>query len=460
MRIYEGATVITMDGAGRVLARGSVAVADGRISAVGTVEEVRAAASAAAAATPGPGPEVIDCTGRILMPGLINAHTHVALNSCRGLTYSNTHSLYEVMWPLEKFLTPEECADLAMVGLAESLKAGTTTVADHYFFMEEIAAQVDRIGIRGVLGHTIMSQDGPWIGQQEYEAGVAFARKWKGRHPRIHPVLAPHAPDTVSDEWLTSLAAIARAEGFKLHIHVAQTAREVELIRQRSGGLGSVAHLKALGFLGPEVLATHCTNITDDELRMLAETGTIAMYCPSTHALHGGGLRVVELLEMGAHVVIGTDCAAGNDDMDMFAEMQAAIMSQSILSGRDRAIGPAKLLEMVTAGNAAGLGIGDLTGSLELGKAADMLVLRADVPRMTPLLNPVTNVVMCGSEALVEQVLVGGEVVVDRGRLTRVDEAEVVRRGSAAVRRLMERAREGNPALFDSFLTSAPGLLQ
>lgn len=451
MRIYEGATVITSNPAQAVLTRGSVAVVGEQIAAVGSAESVRALPGADAA-------EVIDCTGRIIMPGLINAHTHVALNSCRGLTYTDANSLYGIMWPLERFLTPEDVADLAMVGLAESLKAGTTTVADHYFFMEQIAHQVERCGIRGVLGHTIMSQDGPWIGQAEYDASIAFARKWQGRHPRIHPVLAPHAPDTVADDWLKSLAAIARAEGFRLHLHLAQTEREVALIRQRSGGLGSVAYLDAIGFLGPDVLAAHCLFISDEELQLLARSGATAIYCPSTHSLHGNGLRAAELLALGAPFALGTDCAAGNDDMDMFGEMQAAIMGQSVLLGRDRALAPATLLQVATAGNAAALGIGHLTGSLEPGKQADLLVLRADVPRMTPLLNPVTNVVMCGSEALVERVLVAGEVMVEQGRLTRVDEAELVRRGTAAVRRVLERARTANPGFFDQLLASAPGL--
>jgi len=449
IRIYEGGCVLTQNAQGEVLGRGSVAVDGSRILAVGAVDQIRAAYPQAAA---------IDCTGRIVMPGLINAHTHVALNSCRGLTYSQAHSLYEIMWPFETYLTPEDAVDLAMVGLVESLKAGTTTVADHYFFMEEIAAAVVKTGIRGVLGHTIMSDHGPWVGQAEYDAGVNFARRWQGRHERIHPVLAPHAPDTVSDEWLRSLAAIARAEGFKLHLHLAQTTREVDLIRARSGGLGSVEYLSSIGFLGPEVIAAHCIFVSDQELRILADSGATAIYCPTTHSLHGGGLRAVELQELGGAVAIGTDCAAGNDDMEMFGEMRAAAMAQAIITKRDRAMRPDLLLRMATAGNAAALGLGDQIGSLEAGKQADLLILRSDVPRMTPLLNPVANVVMCGSEAIVDQVIVAGQPVVSGGQVLTVDEAQVVRRGTAAVGRLLERAKAGNPALFENLIKSAPGL--
>ncbi len=447
--ILEGACVLTQDADNRILLKGSVAVVGETIAMVGEVEAVAAAY---------PDAERIDCTGRIVMPGLVNAHSHTALVSCRGLTYGTGHSLYDIMWPLEKFLTREDVKDLAMVGLLESLKAGSTTVADHYFFMDAIAEQVTACGIRGVLGHTIMSQDGPFTGRAEFEAGVAFARNWRDRHPRVHPVLAPHAPDTVDPAWLKELAQIAEAEDLRLHLHLAQTQRELALIRQRTGYYSSVRFLQEIGFLSPRVVAAHCMWVTDDDLDILATSGATAIYCPTTHSLHGRGLRAVELLERGGRVALGTDCAAGNDDMDMFGEMQAATLSQSLLLGRDRAMRPDQLLRMATTGNARALGIGHLTGSLEAGKQADLLVLRADVPRMTPLLNPVANVVMCGSESIVERVIVGGQTVVQEGKVLTVNEAEAVRRGTEALRRVMERARTDNPVLFDSLLASAPGL--
>lgn len=444
--ILDGGCVLTQDEDGRILRKGSVAVQGSTIRMVGEPAQVAAAF---------PGARRIDCTGRVVLPGFINAHSHVALNSCRGLTYGTGHSLYDIMWPLEKFLQAEDVRDLAAVGLLESLKAGTTTVADHYFFMETIAGEAVRCGIRGVLGHTIMSQDGPFVGRSEFDAGVAFARKWKG-HSRIHPVLAPHAPDTVATDWLVELKQIAASEGFKLHLHLAQTQREVRTIRERSAGLGSIAFLKSIGFLDEQVLAAHCIWIGDEELRQLAQSGATAVYCPTTHSLHGKGLRAVELLELGGRVALGTDCAAGNDDMDMFGEMRAAAMSQALLTQHDRPLKPDQLLAMATIGNARALGIDGLTGSLEAGKQADILVLRADVPRMTPMLNPVANVVMCGDEAIVERVVVAGETVVQEGRVLSCDEADVVRRGTAAIRRVMERAKAINPDLFSALMANLP----
>jgi cytosine/adenosine deaminase-related metal-dependent hydrolase len=161
---------------------------------------------------------------------------------------------------------------------------------------------------------------------------------------------------------------------------------------------------------------------------------------------------------MGGRVALGTDCAAGNDDMDMFGEMQAAVLSQSLLLQRDRAMRPELLLRMATLGNAEALGIDRIAGSLEPGKQADLLILRGDVPRMTPLLNPVANTVMCGSESLVDRVVVAGETVVLGGRVLTVDEADVVQRGNAAVARVMERAKVNQPALFGELMRMAPGL--
>jgi 5-methylthioadenosine/S-adenosylhomocysteine deaminase len=446
--VYAGACVLTQDKAGRVLMNGSVAVQGDRILMVDAADSVTRAY---------PDAEVVDCKGRILMPGLINAHTHVALNSCRGLSYTQAHSLYEIMWPLEKYLTADDVSDLAAVGIVESLKAGTTTVADHYFFMETIARQVVRCGIRGVLGHTVMAQDGPFVGRHEMDEGIAFARRWKGQHGRVHPVLAPHAPDTMSTAWLTEAAAVAQAEDFKLHLHLAQTEREVRLIDERSG-LSPVQYLASINFLSSRVVAAHCIFVSDEDLRTLAESGATAVYCPTTHSLHGRGLRAVELLEMGGRVALGTDCAAGNDDMDMFGEMQAAALSQSLLLQRDRAMRPELLLRTATLGNAEALGIDGIVGSLEQGKQADLLILRADVPRMTPLLNPVANTVMCGSESLVDRVVVAGETVVSGGRVLTVDEADVVQRGNAAVARVMARAKAQQPALFGELMRMAPGL--
>lgn len=420
--LLEGGIVIPMDG--RPPMPGSVAVTGDRIVHVG--------------ASGVPARRAIDCEGRIVLPGLVNAHTHVALVSCRGISHRARSALYDVMWPVERHLTPEDVHDMALMGLAECLKSGTTCVADHYFFVEEIARAAVAVGIRAVLGHTVMAQDGPWVGERELEEGIAFVERWRGRHPRIRPVLAPHAPDTMTTDWLREMQAAAERLDTLLHMHVAQSDREVEVIQGRAG-LSPVAYLHRLGLLGPRLLAVHCTRVDDADLDLLARSGAAAVYCPTVHSLRGRPQRASELVERGVRVALGTDCAAGNDDYDMWEEMRQAIAGQRVLRRRPDVFPPEQVLTMATRGNAAILGLPE-AGVLLPGHLADIVVLRADVPRMQPLLDPVANVVFCASQAEVEMVIVGGQVVVEGGRLATLDEAEVVRRGAAAARRVLQRA--------------------
>lgn len=428
--LISGGAVLTMDASRTVLPKGAVAVAGRHIVAVGSIQSVKEQVSAR---------QTIDAAGCVVMPGLLNTHTHLAMNVQRGLSTTVPDALYRIMWPIERSLTGKDCYVGTLLGAAEALKAGTTTVNDHYFFMEDIARATTQVGIRGVLGHTIMTRDGPFVGQAEFDEGVAFVRQWQGRHPLVHPALAPHAPDTVSPAWLRELRTLATELGVPLHLHLAQSQHEVETVRSEYG-LGSVEHLHRLGFLGPDVVAAHCIYVSERELSLLAESGTHAVYCPRTHALYGRSQRAVEAMARGVSVVLGDDYTGRDFGFDLFAEMQAAAMVQRETTGDAQALPATKLLEMVTVDAARALGLAGQVGALVPGYLADLIVLQLETLHTTPAFDIADTVVFGCTGRDVRTVLVDGEIVVQEGRLTQVDVAAVIEQARATSTALLDRA--------------------
>jgi 5-methylthioadenosine/S-adenosylhomocysteine deaminase len=389
---------------------------------------------------------VIDGHERIVIPGLINAHTHLALTVCRGISHGDLSALYDVMWAVEQHITGEDVADLALLGALECLRGGTTCVNDHYFFAEQVAQSLTTLGIRALVGHTVMASGGPWVGDAELAEALAFVARWHGRDPLVTPTLAPHAADTTTGPWLQALYAAAERYDALFHIHVAQTDREVATITAR-GGRSPVAYLAGLGVLGPRTLAVHCTRVDDADLALLLASGCAPVYCPTVHGLRGRVLRAAELRERGARVALGTDCAAGNDDYDMLEELRQAIAGQRIIRRSASLIQPAEALAWATRDNALALGLADRVGVIAPGMRADLVVVRSDTPRMTPCLDPVNTLVMCAGEREVEHVIVDGRVLIDAGVATSVDERSVVRRGRAAAERVIERALRAGASL-------------
>ncbi|UCC63445.1 MAG: amidohydrolase [Anaerolineae bacterium] len=428
--LISGGAVLTMDTRRAVLRDGAVAIAGRHIVAVGPTQALQEQIVAK---------RTIDATGCVVMPGLINAHTHLAMNLQRGLSTSVPDAIYRIMWPIERALTGKDCYTGALLGAAEALKAGTTTVNDHYFFMEDIARATMEVGIRAVLGHTIMTRHGPFVGQTEFDKGVAFVQRWQGSHPLVHPALAPHAPDTVSPEWLCKLRVLATELGVRLHLHLAQSQHEVETIYAEQG-TGTVDHLHRLGILGPDVIAAHCIYVSDREVNLLAESGTHAVYCPRTHALCGRSLRAVAAMAQGVNVVLGDDYSGCDFGFDLFAEMQAAAMVQREMSINSQALLAKKLLEMVTVDAARALGLEGQIGALEPGYLADVVVLELGQLHTTPAFDVANTVVFGCSGRDVHTVLVDGQIVVEAGRLTRVDETALVEGTRATSAALLDRA--------------------
>ncbi|RLG53958.1 MAG: amidohydrolase [Thermoproteota archaeon] len=434
--LIKNAYVITMGSDDRVLRDGAIAIEGNRILDVGSSKEIMTSYDAK---------EEIDARDMIAIPGLINAHTHIAMCIISRIGRELKDRLYRIYWPMEKAWIPEDCYKAALMGAAEALLFGTTCVVDHYFFMEEIAKATTELGIRGVLGHTIMTEDGPWVGKSEFEEGVNFVKRWKEKHPLVFPCLAPHAPDTVSPDWLEELRKIANEQNVKIHMHLSQSMREVRKVRGPwgRGARSPVDLLHRLKVLGPDLIAVHCIHIDEQDMKLLSQTGTNVVYCPSTYALGGSYANAAKMIESGIRVLIGTDARPA----DMIGEMRAAAMTQRQLTGNPSAMGFKDLLKMATIDAAEALGLGDKLGSIEKGKLADLILISMKRPHMNPRFDPCANVIYNALGSDVDTVIVDGKIVVKRGSLTKLDVESVVSLGREAARDLVRRATEIDPSL-------------
>ena len=441
--LVTGGTVVTMDAAGTVLSPGAVAVQEGRIAAVGSPAEL---------ARRYPAADRLDATGTVVLPGLVNAHTHVPMVLFRGLA----DDLPLMTW-LEQHIFPAEAAhvdeDFVRVGTQlaclEMLRGGTTTFADMYYFEDAIAEEADRCGMRAVLGETLI--DFPAPDHATWDAAVAytraFAERWRG-HARITPAVAPHAAYTVSDEHLVAAHRLAAELDVPLLIHLAEDRAEIERVSARTGRT-SIELLEHLGVLDNRVLAAHVVWPTAAEIDLLARRGVGVAHCPQSNMKIAAGVAPVPaMLAAGVAVGIGTDGAGSNNDLDVWEEVDTAAKLHKVVAGDATVLPAREALTLATIGGARALGLEREIGSLEAGKRADLVVVRADgfhqVPQ-DPAANPYSFLVYATKSSDVDTVLVDGRVVVRRGRVLTVDEAAVRARAAQQRAKLAAGAAAAEP---------------
>jgi 5-methylthioadenosine/S-adenosylhomocysteine deaminase len=419
--LVTGGTVVTMDAAGSVFSPGAVAVVGNRIAAVGPAAELAGRYPAA---------ERLDATGRVVLPGLVNAHTHVPMVLFRGLA----DDLPLMTW-LEQHIFPAEAAhvdeDFVRVGTRlaclEMLRGGTTTFADMYYFEDAIAEEADRCGMRAVVGETLI--DFPAPDHATWDEAIAytrsFAERWRG-HERITPAVAPHAVYTVSDEHLVAAHRLATELDVPLLIHLAEDRAEIERVQARTGRT-SVEHLEHLGILDARMVAAHVVWPTPAEIALLARREVGVVHCPQSNMKIAAGVAPVPaMLAAGVAVGIGTDGAGSNNDLDLWEEVDTAAKLHKVTAGDPTVLPARAALALATIGGARALGLEGEIGSLEAGKRADLVIVRADgfhqVPQ-DPATNPYSFLVYATKSSDVDTVLVDGRVVVRGGRVLTVDEA-------------------------------------
>ena len=435
--VITGGTVVTMDGTGRVLAPGAVAI-DGRdIAAVDTPAAIASRFSAR---------ETIDATGQVVMPGLINTHTHAPMVLYRGLA----DDLALMDW-LQKYIFPAEAKTVSRefvragtrLAALEMIESGTTTYTDMYYFEEEIAAVTKAAGLRGVLGQTIIQfpvADAK-TPAEELARTEAFLEQF-GRDDLIVPAVAPHSMYTLDTATLKAASALAARAHAPILIHLAETSDEVKTSLEKNRATPA-AYLESIGFWADvPVIAAHGVWLTADDMRILARHHVGVSHNPESNMkLASGAAKVVAMRDAGIAVGIGTDGAASNNDLDMFEAIRQAAFLAKLQTGDPRAVPARTALEMATIEGARALGMDESIGSLEAGKRADVITVSMGAARQTPLYDVLSHLVYTTRGDDVRTTIVNGRVLMRDRKVLTLDEGAVLSEARAYAEKVRAAVR-------------------
>ena len=399
-----------------VLADHAVAVDRGRIVEVLPSSEALARYEAR---------KVVRLEQHALIPGLVNLHCHAAMTLMRGIaddlplmTWLQDH-----IWPAEgKHVSDEFCHDGSLLAMAEMLRAGATTVNDMYFFPEATARAALRAGMRTALGVITLEFPSAYAPDVNgyLQKGLATRDAYRGE-PLLSFTLAPHAPYTVGDEALKRIAVLAEELDVPIHIHLHETGGEIEQGLAQHG-VRPVERLRRLGLVGPRLIAVHAVHLDELELDLLAREGVSIAHCPSSNLKLASGIApVAGMRARGINVGLGTDGAASNNRLDPWTEMRTAALLAKGASGDPKAVGAAEALEMATLQGARALGLGEEIGSLEAGKAADLVAVELSAIETIPCFDPVSHLVYAAGRENVTHAWVAGELRLEERHLTSID---------------------------------------
>jgi 5-methylthioadenosine/S-adenosylhomocysteine deaminase len=378
------------------------------------------------------GVAAVELDQHIVLPGLINAHGHAAMSLLRG--YANDLALMDWLnnhiWPTEaKWVSDTFVFDGAQLAIGEMIKSGTTCFSDMYFFPEATARAASESGMRCQLTFPIFSFPSNWgSGPQEYlEKGLALHDQYRGSE-RIKIAFGPHAPYTIDDDSLKKIVMLADELDANIQIHLHETAFEVESAVQETGER-PVERLRRLGALSPRTQCVHMTALNDDDIHTIREHDCHVIHCPESNLKLASGFCPVDMLQKnGINVAIGTDGAASNDDLDLFAELRTAALLAKAVANDATALAAHAALRMATINGARALGMDNIIGSLEIGKQADIAAVRIDTLCAQPMHDPASSLVYTSSGARVSDVWASGKRLLNNRELTTLDERELIQR--------------------------------
>ncbi len=361
-----------------------------------------------------------------LIPGLINSHTHAAMNLFRGLAddLSLMDWLHNHIWPAEAEHVNEGFIHTGTeLAIAEMIRSGTTCFNDMYFFPDITARVAAETGIRASVGLILIDFPTVWANNSdEYiDKGLAVFDHYKG-HELIKTAFAPHAPYTVSDKPLKHIRTLADELDLNIHMHVHETAFEVSEAETKNGQR-PLARLNELGLLTPSLQAVHMTQLLDDEIALLASSGSHVIHCPESNMKLASGICPVnQLLQAGVNVALGTDSSSSNNNLDMFGEMHSAALLAKVSTMDATAVPAEQVLQMATINGARALGMEEITGSLEVGKFADIVAVNFDTIETVPVYDPISHLVYCSSRDHVTDVWIAGKQRLTDKVLNTIDE--------------------------------------
>lgn len=435
--IIRGGAVVTMDAERRIIENGAVAVRRGEIVAVGKTNEILGKFSSR---------QIINANGKVVIPGLINTHTHIPMTLFRGI--SDDLDLNE--W-LQKYIFPAEAKNVTeafvragtQLGLAEMIRGGTTTYCDMYYFEDAVAQETARAGMRAVLGETIIDFPVPdnKTPQEAMRYTERFVNKWKN-HALIVPAYAPHAPYTVSEENLKAIRAAADKQNATVIIHLAETEKEVaDILGLKS--VRPVAYLDRIGFFNDKTIAAHVVHANESELDILKARGVGVAHNPQSNMkLASGVARVPQMLARNIALGLGTDGAASNNDLNLWEEMDTAAKLHKLFSKDPKVVTAEQAFMMATLGGARALHLEEKIGSLEAGKRADIVIVDFDQMHQTPFYNYYSHLVYATKASDVSTVIIDGRVVMREKRLLTLDE-NVIKKNATLYRQKIIKSLSG-----------------
>ncbi|NSW82490.1 MAG: amidohydrolase [Syntrophothermus sp.] len=383
--------------------------------------------------------QIIDGKGKLVMPGFVNAHTHAAMTLMRG--YADDLPLMEWLQnkiePFECNLTGQDVYWGTMLGIAEMIKSGTTTFADMYIFMDDVARAVEETGIRAVLCRG-MNGVGP-NAEKALRESRDLASKWQGKADgRLKIMLGPHAPYTCPPPYLRRVMDLASELGLDIHTHLSETMAEVETIKKEYGKT-PVAMFAEAGLFDHRVVAAHCVHLTDEDIETLAKNKVGVVHNPQSNMKLGSGIaRVTELMAAGVTVALGTDGAASNNNLDMFEEARTAALLQKARKMDPRVITAYQALEMATVNGARVLGLDQEIGCIKPGMKADIILIDIDQPHFHPPHNLVAHLAYSAQASDVDTVIIDGKVVMQNRQLLTLNERTVLEEAGRVALRLVE----------------------
>ncbi|WP_279152070.1 amidohydrolase [Photobacterium iliopiscarium] len=416
--LIKNATVLTMDQDKTVFDNGLVAVKGNKIYAVTdglNISEYKAI-------------KTIDADGDIVMPGLINAHTHASMTVFRSMADDVPDRLHRYIFPLEKKLVSRNMVRIgAQLGNVEMLKGGVTTYADMYYFEDEVAKTVDQIGMRAILGETIIQF--PVASAKTPEDGIKytlnFIEQYKD-HPRITPAFAPHGPYTNSTETLQTIAKLSLKHDVPVMMHLAESDREREVIAKRSGGLSPIKYMESIGALNSNFLAAHVIDANDEDIAILKKHDVGVAHNMSANIKSAKGVApALKMFNDGLRIGLGTDGPMSGNTLSTIDEFNQVAKIHKLVNKDRAAMPPINVIEMATIGAARALHMEDKIGSLEVGKLADIIVIDTKAPNMIPVYNPYSALVYSAYATNVKHSVVDGKLLMENRNILTVNEKTV-----------------------------------
>jgi 5-methylthioadenosine/S-adenosylhomocysteine deaminase len=416
--LITNGTVITMNGEDAVIENGAVAVKGEDIAAVGKKSELPAFKAS----------RIIDAKGGIIMPGLINSHTHASMTIFRGLaddlplmTWLNDH-----IFPAEAGLTPEKVYDGALLACAEMILSGTTCFCDMYLFEDHVAQAAKYAGMRALVGEVLFDFPSPNYGPLEkgFLYTEMLAEKYRD-DPLINIAVEPHSPYLCAPVLLEKASLLAEKYNLPLVIHLSETGSEVSRIKERYG-YTPAGFLASLGILSPRLLACHCVHLTEDDISLLKKHDVKVAHNPESNMKLASGIAPVpELLKRGICVGLGTDGCASNNNLDLFHEMSMAAKLGKVYANDPAVMDAKSVLRMATIGSAKALGLSGITGSLETGKKADIIIIDTRKPHLTPIYSPVSHLVHAARGSDVTTSVINGKLIMEERKILSLDISKI-----------------------------------